>query len=55
MISTEEKINQAISNWWNDCCRKTWRQDFANPEMRSDLFLDLQKRIIIAISETKGE
>ena len=51
-------IAPVIRDWWNDCCRKTWRRDFDDPALRTDLLNDLQARLgaaLLAFARAKGE
>lgn len=36
---------EIVRLWWNDCCRRTWREDFEDPVRREQLLQELCRRL----------
>lgn len=50
MMELRETIRQVIRDWWNDCLRKSYRQDLADPDRRDQAFGELADTLTFILS-----
>lgn len=54
MTPPSNAIETIIRAWWNDACRETWREAFADPARREALLDDLAARLTTALAPLRA-